>query len=501
LLGFHLVRCILHHYTITASKVQVYCLTKQLMRLLQGLQYRSVASALLDNSDLLTEISFIQRALKPRSVITYTYLNLEHKESPPAAVYHIDRLGHDISEYKDNRQSSIPQTEYISPPNNTVTTYYKGKPLVEKIKETIRRDTYLPTIQATICKQEDWSEEAFLSIDWAAHEYAFSRTWSCKRISYTKLTHKLLNTNVQNRKYYGKSDLCPCCVSTAETLAHVFICPSPDTTVFRLNQQEVLWNQLTLINTPEEVQTAIQSGIKTLEGTIDTQIFTSKTVTSAFADQSILGWEPFLRGRISHQWQAAFDGEEAPVNTKDSYKWAGQLVTLLLNYAQQLWIFRCGVVHGHTTTDHRQRHREELQYNIRAAYEEYGKDPFCILSEWRTLFNRPVEMLLISDRDTLRSWLRSYTEARQQQALINSRHTLSIKDFFSPAPKAHLDSGNLNTDASRSGSSSDKDISFCDTDDDDASVSSQILTYCPFGKRVSSNCTEDLIEIEELDTG
>jgi hypothetical protein len=106
---------------------------------------------------------------------------------------------------------------------------------------------------------------------------------------------------------------------------------------------------------------------------------------------------------------------------------AGQLVTLLLNYSQQLWIFRCGVVHGHTTTDHRQRHREELQYNGRAAYEEYEKDPFCIPSEWRTLFNRPVEMLLISDRDTLRSWLRSYTEARQQQPLINSRQTLSIK--------------------------------------------------------------------------
>jgi hypothetical protein len=106
---------------------------------------------------------------------------------------------------------------------------------------------YISTIQATICKQEDWSEEAFLSVDWAAHEYAFSRTWSCKRISYTKLTHKLLNTNVQNRKRYGKSDLCPCCVSTAETVANVFVCPSPCTTVFRLNQQEVLWNQLTLL--------------------------------------------------------------------------------------------------------------------------------------------------------------------------------------------------------------------------------------------------------------
>jgi len=456
-----------------------------------------VASALLDNSDLLTEISFIQRALKSRSVIKYTYLNLEHKGSPPAAVYHIDQLGRDISDYKDNKQSFPPQIEYLSSPNNTVSVYYKGKPLVGKIKETIRCNIYLPAIQTTICKQENWSEEAFLSIDWSAHEYAFSRTWSCKRISYTKLTHKLLNTNVQNRKYYGKSDMCPCCFSTAETLAHVFICPSPDTTAFRLKQQEVLWHQLTLLNTPDEVQTAIQSGIKNLEGPIDIPTFTSKTVSSAFIDQSILGWEPFLRGRISYQWRAAFDGEEAPVNTKDSYKWAGQLVTLLLNYSQQIWIFRCGVVHGHTTTDHRQRHREELQYNIRAAYEEYGKDPFCIPSEWRTLFNRPVEMLLNSDRDTLRSWLRSYTEARQQQALFNLRQTLSIRNYFSPVEKAHCD-----TEASSHSSLTNEDSSFCDTDVDDDSVSSQILTYCPFGKQILSNCTDrEVIEIEELDTG
>jgi hypothetical protein len=111
-------------------------------------------------------------------------------------------------------------------------------------------------------------------------------------------------------------------------------------------------------------------------------------------------------------------------------------------------------------------------------------------------------MLLVSDRDTLRSWLRSYTEARQQQALINSRQTLLIKKFFSsPVQKAHLDPSSFNTDISSSGSLPDDDISFSDTDDDDASVSSPILTYVPFGKRVSSNSTADLIEIEELDTG
>jgi hypothetical protein len=197
--------------------------------------------------------------------------------------------------------------------------YYKGKPLVTKIKETLRRDMYSAAIQATICKQENWTETEFLSIDWAAHEYAFLRAWSCKCITYSKLTHKLLNTNVQNRKYYGKSDLCPCCATSSETLAHVLACPSHDTKFFRLSQQEILWKQLTLINTPEEVKIAIQSGVQSIEGALQTPTFSSNLVTLAFVNQTTLGWEPFLRGRISYSWQAAFNGDdEALASTKAS---------------------------------------------------------------------------------------------------------------------------------------------------------------------------------------
>jgi len=62
---------------------------KQTTRLIHGLLYRSVASALNDNGDLLAELAFIQKSLRPRSVVTYKYLNLDDEKSPPIPTHYI----------------------------------------------------------------------------------------------------------------------------------------------------------------------------------------------------------------------------------------------------------------------------------------------------------------------------------------------------------------------------------------------------------------------------
>jgi hypothetical protein len=121
----------------------------------------------------------------------------------------------------------------------------------------------------------------------------------------------------------------------------------------------------------------------------------------------------------------AFSGDTIPIEEdKTSLKWAGLLMGLIPYYSQQLWAFRCGVLHGHTKEETKKRHREDLIQNICIAYEEYEHDPFCIPSDWRKLFDRPFSSLTISDRDTLTCWLRSYSEAKQQQALLLAHQPL-----------------------------------------------------------------------------
>ncbi len=132
---------------------------------------------------------------------------------------------------------------------------------MSRIIPTIRCALYSTAIRQTICKQENWTEAQITSVDWPAHEVAYRRAWSCTRITYTKLSHKLLNTNVQNHRFYGKSDRCPCCNILSETLLHVFNCLAPDILTFRHKQQTILWNNLSLIDTLSQVLDTIKCGI------------------------------------------------------------------------------------------------------------------------------------------------------------------------------------------------------------------------------------------------
>jgi hypothetical protein len=118
-----------------------------------------------------------------------------------------------------------------------------------------------------------------------------------------------------------------------------------------------------------------------------------------------LGWEAFLRGRISIKWQLAYIGDVSYGTSPQSTKWAGQLIGFLLHYSQQLWTFRCEVVHSHTVEESRRLQRADAILQVHAAFEEYHHDPFHMPSHRRHLFSRPIQYLLPCDRDTLACWL------------------------------------------------------------------------------------------------
>jgi hypothetical protein len=423
--------------------------------LLGSLKYRNVSTSLDDDGDLLTEMSYQLKLLEKLARISFRYCDLDAKTGNEIPKQFNSDLGTDFNPHRAALSFPLPVATFVNPPNNAVQLYLNGHPLLSKVKSTLRRELYKASLQATICKQEGWTDYQFNQVDWSAHEYAFQSTWSAKRITYTKLLHNLLNTNVKNRQFYGKSDLCPCCNHNSETLHHVFTCPAPETTEFRKQQQTILWQQLENINTPEKLLTTIKRGLSSLESCdqAPTDEFDPEVAQAQFE----LGWSAFLRGRISTRWQLAFnDGDEGD---RVSRKWAGNLVIHLLQYSQQLWIFRCGTVHGHNKEESRRRHKEDLLQQIHAAYEEYSNDPFCVPNDWRSLFGRPFHTYGLSDRDTLACWLKSFSEAKQQQALLLTRQQAASKIFFKKLksdPSSSQDSRSLS-------SSSDEDMSLSDS--------------------------------------
>jgi hypothetical protein len=172
--------------------------------------------------------------------VHFQHVNLSKPDkSLESATSCIEALGSLINSTRETVPDLPPARSYIPPPHSDVVLFYGHTPLVTKIRSTLRCLLYQDQIKATICKQEHLSELLFHQVDWGAQEYSFLRTWSCKCIAYTKLSHGLLNTNMQNKKFYGNSDLCPCCSLHPETLQHVFTFPSPEVATFHHTKQDI----------------------------------------------------------------------------------------------------------------------------------------------------------------------------------------------------------------------------------------------------------------------
>jgi hypothetical protein len=107
--------------------------------------------------------------------------------------------------------------------------------------------------------------------------------------------------------------------------------------------------------------------------------------------------------------------------------------------------------------------RATLLLQVQSAYEAYRLDPFHIPSDWRRLFVRSHQSFSFSDCDTLTCWMRSYTEAVQQQAIIHVELQKRSKEFFGPFHVARPSRDSLSK-----------------SDEESDSEESSILDYIPF---------------------
>jgi|NOAtaT_6_FD_contig_21_12299114_length_942_multi_3_in_0_out_0_2 hypothetical protein len=169
-------------------------------------------------------------------------------------------------------------------------------------------------------------------------------------LNHCKLLHGLLNTNLQNQKYYGRSETCPHCQSNTESFLHVLYCDHPVVTKYRVDQQAILWKALAKLNTPLSIMEALKEGImfphrsrdmsesstmpSSTHSNQSSDQLTHKvtTVISAFNQQTELGWENFLRGQVTKLWGEAFYEEGLSRQSRVNKKvWTAGLVRNILS--------------------------------------------------------------------------------------------------------------------------------------------------------------------------
>ncbi len=177
-------------------------------------------------------------------------------------------------------------------------------------------------------------------VDWTAVNKAFSNLPRNKQISCSKLTHGWINTNAQNNKHYGLSDLCPCCKSKKETMAHIFNCRDEAAVTNRQLEQASMFATHMKMKTPPQIITCIKHGLTKWEtlGHESEQMTAPNrgsvrlldvALTQAFRDQTRhIGWGHFLRGWISiHCGKAFAICSKSPDTQNKEIVWRAHLIT------------------------------------------------------------------------------------------------------------------------------------------------------------------------------
>jgi hypothetical protein len=231
-------------------------------------------------------------------------------------------------------------------------------------------------------------------------------------------------------------------------MSHLFTCPSEAASHHRSDSLAKLKKVLESLRTPLAIVTSIIHG---LSAWADSQVKPSLTVhapsrgsvrpadiilTQAFTEQTNeLGWEQFLRGRISTRWGAAYTayttgGRQQQAN---DLNWATKLILAVWDYAISIWRHRNEEVHGASIEESKHKKLIELRSLVEEEYQLYHEDPFIVSASHNSLFlKKSMEDRLKMGCDSLTAWLRSVREAKTYQKVFLASLQKESKRFFIP---------------------------------------------------------------------
>jgi len=329
-----------------------------------------------------------------------------------------------------------------TPLSHVISVFHNNKELTDDLYSTIKNLAYTKPLKEKLQKDNSWGEDEFQSVDWDAFYTTIRRTPRSHRISITKLSHQLWNTNLQNNKYYNQSNKCPICQSATEDFNHLFHCPHPSAST---NRTEAMHHLIKTIQpcTPPIILETLNVSLNQWTTTGHVHSYGGSRLPAvdilhqAISNQTDIGWGAFCRGHVSWLWRTAFLLHYRPKKpqleskrSETADKWLSLLLTSAWTFSEKVWQFRNKVVHGQLEEFRESKTIQNLRGRIKELYFQFREDPFMVPHTRSHLFNKPMEATSSMDKDGLACWIKSVEEAiltrehRDQLEAVHLRSTL-----------------------------------------------------------------------------
>jgi hypothetical protein len=130
----------------------------------------------------------------------------------------------------------------LMPPNHRIRLLFDSSVIRSKLYSHLVRAIHDRHLEQHILNKTQWGRVTFTLVHWDAYERAFKKLPRYNQHNMAKSVHCLLNTNKQNKLYYGDSPLYPICHDHEETMEHVFTYKHPAA----ITNREHAWLQFKL---------------------------------------------------------------------------------------------------------------------------------------------------------------------------------------------------------------------------------------------------------------
>jgi hypothetical protein len=357
---------------------------------------------------------------------------------------------HIATNYLQRRHDPSLRSQFLPPiiPRAMAGLYLQGHYITSQYKVHLRSASLLPALRHYICKKQGWTHSTWNAVHWAPYRRAISSLKSSQQVTFTKFLHRWLPTSATLHKRDNLiPPTCPLCNAANETTDHVCLCTHPSVASIRAHATTNLRTKLTTAGTDPALVTILSDGIdhwmqtgqrQLLIHPPDTHPFSSQ-IADAIAHQNLLGWDQFLRGRISQHWatcQISWQHQQltprGPRRLHDADSWATLVVKWGISTFFSLWTHRNETAHTSVPTHTDPVAAVRLKAKVRDLYSRKDDLPQADIHAY---FSMPLSQFLSSSLHTLTVWIahvdrifiRHRKEIRQRQ-----RRGL-ITFFFHPA--------------------------------------------------------------------
>ena len=190
-------------------------------------------------------------------------------------------------------------------------------------------------------------------IAWSSLANASTSLSSAKRAEIIKWNSDFCGT-AKNLKRWGeqKHSSCPTCGVSEETTTHILKCPHPSSSRQWERSLSNLKDWMLLRKTAPDITNVIIENLRSWRDDRPPVLYNGHLphLSEAQSLQSIIGWEPFLRGFPAKAWSSSQHCHYQHLNSKQTgQRWLTELIKKMWAISWDMWRFRNGVLHSQST--------------------------------------------------------------------------------------------------------------------------------------------------------